>query len=58
MLEVEDYAQNLKIYFGRISSVKTISLEDFSNILTGLNAAENLNAKKREKKQNDTRREV
>ena len=60
MLEVDDYAYNLKIYFGRISPVKTISLENFSIILTGLTAAENLNAKKREKKkqQNDTRREV
>ena len=38
-LENDDYAHNLKMYFGCLNSVKTITLEDFSYILTGLNAA-------------------
>ena len=38
-LDNDDYAHNLRLYFGCLSSVKTISLEDFSYILTGLNAA-------------------
>lgn len=38
-LDTEDYAHNLKLYFGCINSVNTITLADFSYILTGLNAA-------------------
>ena len=54
LLEAEDYAHNLKLYFGCISSVKTISLKDFSYILTGLNAAstETLKAKVKKSKGN------
>lgn len=42
-LDSEDYAHNLKVYFGCIHSINTISLESFSAILTGLNAARNNN---------------
>ena len=42
-LDSEDYAHNLKAYFGCIHSINTISLESFSAILTGLNAARNNN---------------
>ena len=54
MLEAEVYAHNLRLYFGCISSVKTISLKDFSYILTGLNAAstETLKAKVKKSKGN------
>ena len=38
-LDSEDYAHNLKIYLGCLNSVNRITLEDFSYILTGLNAA-------------------
>ena len=38
-LDNEDYAHNMKIYFGCLNSVKSISLADFSYILTCLNAA-------------------
>ena len=38
-LEVDDYAHNLRVYFGCLSSVNTISSEQLSYILTGLNAA-------------------
>ena len=38
-LESDDYAHNLRVYFGCINSVSTITLSDFSYILTGLSAA-------------------
>lgn len=38
-LENEDYAHNLRLYFGCINSISTITVADFSYILTGLNAA-------------------
>ena len=38
-LDSEDYAHNLRVYFGCVNAVNTISLSDFSYILTGLNAA-------------------
>ena len=38
-LDSEDYAQNLRVYFGCINSVNTISLEDFAHVLTGLRSA-------------------
>ena len=36
----DDYATNLKLYFGCINSVSTITLADLSYILTGLSAAQ------------------
>jgi len=38
-LDSEDYAHNLRVYFGCVNSVNTVTLSDFSYILTGLNAA-------------------
>ena len=38
-LDSDDYAHNLKVYFGCVSSVSQITLSDLSYILTGLNAA-------------------
>ena len=40
-LDAEDYAHNLRLYFGCINSISTITRADFSSILTGLNAAAN-----------------
>ena len=34
-LDSEDYAHNLKVYFGFVSSVSQITLSDLSYILTG-----------------------
>ena len=39
----EDYAHNLKLYFGCVTSVSTITRADLSYILTGLNAANTSN---------------
>lgn len=40
-LSCEDYAHNLRLYFGCVNSISTITRDDFSYILTGLNAALN-----------------
>ncbi len=38
-LDSEDYAHNLRVYFGCVHSLSTITLSYLSYILTGLNAA-------------------
>ena len=35
----EDYAHNLRLYFGCVNSISTITRDDLSQVLTGLNAA-------------------
>ena len=43
MLDSEDYVHNLKVYFGCINAVSTITLADLSYVLTGLRTATEIN---------------